>query len=124
MTNAVFISRGRFAFSSPIPNDALRTVVGRALVGADVWYGGPNRITGTTKNKGIPNGTPNVPVRVRVRLHYQLTGYVVREMWSHAQTGAFTFNGIKAGIYYLTSFDHTQFYNGEIATDQVSEPMP
>jgi uncharacterized surface anchored protein len=59
------------------------------------------------------------PVRRRVRLHDQTTGRVVREMWSDPVTGDYQFVGLRAGTYYITAFDHTGAYNGEVITDVV-----
>lgn len=70
---------------------------------------------GTTKK----TGTPNVLVRRRVRLHDQPTGRLLREVWSDAATGAYQFTSLPAGTYYVTAFDHTGEYNGEIMTDVV-----
>lgn len=70
---------------------------------------------GTTKN----TGSPNAPVRRRVRLHDHPSGRLVREMWSDPVTGAYQFTGLRAGTYYVTAFDHTGEYNGEIMTDVV-----
>jgi hypothetical protein len=78
------------------------------------------RITGTTSN----TGTPTVPVRRRVRLHDQPSGRAIREVWSDAVTGAYSFPRIRMGLFYVTSFDHTGQYNGVIETDLVPEPMP
>lgn len=86
----------------------------------DLLFGGQMRVYGTTKN----TGTPNAPVYRRVRLHDQITGQLVREQWSHPVTGAYEFVDVKSGTYYVTSFDHTGQYNGEVATDLPSEPMP
>ena len=82
-------------------------------------YNGQRQIIGTTKNAG----TPNAPVRRRVRLHDQLTGNLVREVWSDAATGAYSFGNIFAGTFYVTAFDYTGEYNGVIASDVASEPM-
>ena len=82
--------------------------------------GGRYRITGTTKN----TGTPNTPVRRRVRLHDQSTGRVIREAWSDAATGAYSFDLIRTGVFYVTSFDHTGQFSGVIETDVVPELMP
>jgi len=71
---------------------------------------------GTTKNTGSPS---NTPVHRRVRLHDQPTGRIVREMWSDAASGAYIFTGIRAGVYFVMSADHTGVYNGEITTDIV-----
>ncbi len=81
---------------------------------------GFSRITGTTSN----TGTPTVPVRRRVRLHDQPSGRVIREVWSDAVTGAYSFDNIRQGTYYVTAFDHTGQYSGVIETDVVPEPMP
>lgn len=86
----------------------------------DVEDGGNYRVTGTTKVKG----TPDLAVSRRVRLHDQLSGRVVREVWSTAGTGAYAFNRIRLGTFYIASFDHTGLHNGVIATNVTSEPMP
>lgn len=82
--------------------------------------GGAFRVAGTASNIG----TPNVPVRRRVRLHDQITGRVLREVWSDGTTGAYSFDWIRPGTYYVTGFDHTRQYNGVIETDIKAEPMP
>jgi hypothetical protein len=86
----------------------------------DEQDGGLFRITGTTSN----TGTPTVPVRRRVRLHDQPSGRVIREVWSNATTGAYSFDNIRQGTYYVTAFDHTGQYGGVIETDLTPEPMP
>lgn len=82
-------------------------------------FGGNQRIFGTVKK----TGTPNAPVFRRVRLHEQVGGRVISETWSDAVTGAWSFDNIAPGTYYITAFDHTTEHNGEIATDLVAEPM-
>lgn len=80
--------------------------------------GGTGTITGTTKN----TGTPNTPVRRRVRLHEQSSGRIVRETWSDATTGAYTFSEVNGSLkYYIVSFDHTGTYNGVIKSDVTPE---
>lgn len=81
---------------------------------------GAYRITGTTKN----TGTPDTPVRRRVRLHDQASGRPMCEVWSDATTGAYSFDNISLGTYYVTAFDHTGAYSGVIETDLTPEPMP
>ena len=83
---------------------------------AELYDGGPHAITGTTKNTGTPS---NAPVRRRVRLHDQLTGRALREVWSDAATGAWTFIGIRAGLFFVMTLDHTGAYRGVIETDIV-----
>jgi hypothetical protein len=97
-----------------IYNKHVRTLVYRGE--AD----GAHRITGTTKT----TGTPELPVRRRVRLHDQPTGRPLREVWSDATTGAYSFDNIRQGTFYITAFDHTGSYGGVIETDVTPEPMP
>lgn len=84
----------------------------------DLRWGGTHRITGTTKN------TPDLPVSRRVRLHDQRTGDPVREVWSDPATGAYSFDWIRPGTYYVTAFDHTGSYGAVIADNLPAEPMP
>ena len=81
---------------------------------------GSYRITGTTKNKAMPS---DIPVARRVRLHEQISGRLVREVWSDA-SGAYSFNGIRLTTYYVVSFDHTGGFGGVIADNLTPEPMP
>ena len=83
--------------------------------------GGAHRITGTVKNEA---GTVDTPVRRRVRLHDQPSGRVLREVWSDAATGAYSFDRIRTGVFYVTAFDHTSVFSGVIETDLTPEPMP
>ena len=96
-------------------NRNLRPVLTRRAYDA-----GALRIVGTTKN----TGTPELPVRRRVRLHEQAPGRPVADTWSDAATGAYAFNNLAAGTYYVTAFDHTGIYNGVIATSVIPTPMP
>jgi hypothetical protein len=89
----------------------------RPLLPIDLRFAGTHQITGTTKN------TPATPVSRRVRLHDQRTGDPVREVWSDA-AGVYSFTHIRAGLYYITGFDHTGLYGGVIETDVTPEPMP
>lgn len=59
-------------------------------------YGGLGRIVGTTKIKG----TPNTPVRRRVRLIREIDGVCVGERWSDPVTGAYAFNGFDPALLY------------------------
>ncbi len=95
-------------------------VVGSAHLTLSWHDGGANRITGTTKT----TGTPQNPVRRRVRLHDQITGRLILETWSDALTGAYAFEHIREGTFYVTAFDHTAQFSGVIETDVQSESMP
>lgn len=92
----------------------------RPVLTRRVYDAGDLRITGTTKI----TGTPEMPVRRRVRLHEQATGRPVADTWSDATTGAYTFGNLGAGTYYVTGFDHTGQYSGVIETDVTPEPTP
>ena len=78
---------------------------------SETFDGGAFQIVGTTKN----TGTPPTPVRRRVRLHEQSSGRLVRETWSDATTGAYSFTGLRLTAYYVVSFDHTGAFGGVIA---------
>lgn len=87
----------------------------RAYVTGLYGYGEHQAPPGTTSN----TGTPNTPVRRRVRLHDQRDGRLVREMWSDATNGGYQFRDLPAGTYYVTAFDHTGQYGGVVETDIV-----
>jgi hypothetical protein len=79
----------------------------------DMRWTGVYRITGTTKN----NGTPATPVSRRVRLHDQRTGDPVQEAWSDAATGAYAFDSVINGVYYIIALDHESGYCPMIAAN-------
>lgn len=64
-------------------------------------------------------GTPNAPVRRRVRLHNQRSGRLIQEVWSNGSNGEALFFRMLPGIYYIVSFDHTGFYGAEAESDIV-----
>jgi hypothetical protein len=82
-----------------------------------VWFTydpdvGALTLTGTVAERG----TPNAPLRRRVNLIEQITGRVIRETWSDAATGAYSFPNIMGGRKYtVVSYDHTGFYRAVIA---------
>lgn len=92
-------------------------ISGTHVLASETFDGGAFQIVGTTKN----TGTPPTPVRRRVRLHEQSSGRIVRETWSDATTGAYTFAGLRLTAYYVTGFDHTGQYSGVIETDVIPE---
>ncbi|MFN3493831.1 MAG: hypothetical protein ACK40L_04930 [Hydrogenophaga sp.] len=67
----------------------------------------------------LNTGTPNTPVRRRVRLHNQRSGRLIQEVWSQAATGEALFLRLLPGIYYVISFDHTGAYGAESESDIV-----
>lgn len=98
----------------------VRGVASAAPVTFDLKNAGSYRITGTTKN----TGTPPVPVGRLVRLHDQRSGEIVLQVWSDATTGAYSFDSIRAGVFYVVSFDHTNTFGAVIADNLTPEPMP
>lgn len=90
------------------------------LTGIDVQDGGNYKVTGTTKVVG----PPQTPIRVKVWLCDRLSGRVVREAWSDAATGAYSFERVRVGPFYVVSFDHTGTFNAVIADRPVPEVMP
>jgi hypothetical protein len=96
---------------------ALRPAFGDIL---DLEDGGAFKVLGTTKNKNLPS---DLPVSRLVRLHDAVSGRVVRAQWSEAGTGNYAFERIRAGVFYVASFDHTGEFNGVIATGVASEAM-
>ena len=81
---------------------------------------GQGVITGTVKKIGTPSDTP---VYRRVRLHEQISGRIVRETWSDATTGAFSFTGLRLTAYYVVGFDHTGEFGGVLA-DNLTPEVP
>ena len=86
------------------------------------YYQGKYRITGTVKEKGPQ---VDVPVSRRVLLLDERANFVVRETWSDAVTGAYTFNHINPEIQYLViSYDYKQNFRAAVADNLTAEPMP
>lgn len=92
-----------------------------APVTVDLRWAGNHRITGSTKNVANPD---NLPVARLVRLHSQKSGEVVAQAWSADGTGAYSFDHIIPGTYYVTGFDHTGQHGAVIADKLTAEPMP
>ena len=86
------------------------------------YYHGDHRIAGTVKEKGPQ---VDLPVSRRVLLIDERTNFVVRETWSVAATGAYTFNYINPEIQYLViSYDYQQNFRAAVADNLTAEPMP
>ena len=115
------LSRGSAALNlSPPPTLAVYTSLSVASPAADAHDWGRYHIVGTVKEKG----TPDVPVSRRVLLCDQLSARVVRSMWSVPLTGAYAFEHIRLGTFYVISFDHTGAFRAVVADNLVSEAMP
>jgi len=84
----------------------------------DIYFGGMGQVVGTVKN------TPATPVRRRVLLIEEGTRAVIRETWSEAATGAYTFGRIAMNTTYtVVSYDHTQAFRAVVADRVVPELM-
>jgi hypothetical protein len=95
-----------------------RLVVPRGLI--DALDGGTYRISGTLKTKG----TPDAPVMRRVYLFDHASWRVVRDQWSDPATGAYSFDWIRMGKFFVVAFDYLQDYRAVIADNLTPEPMP
>jgi len=74
---------------------------------------GPGVITGTVKRKAIPD---NIPLSRKVRLLRERDGKCVRETWSDATTGGYTFTGLDlTQAYTAVAWDHQHTYRATIA---------
>lgn len=93
-----------------LPNPAHAALIDQTLRLKDVADGGTLSVSGTV----LIEGTPQTPVRRRVRLHDHRTGRLVRETWSDAVTGAYAFTGIRPGTFYVVSHDFTLNFNAVI----------
>jgi hypothetical protein len=86
------------------------------------YYQGKYRITGTVKQKGQPS---DLPVSRRVLLIDERANFVVRETWSDAVTGRYSFDYINPDIQYLViAYDYKQNFRAVIADNLTAEPMP
>ena len=84
----------------------------------DIYFGGVGQVVGTVKN------TPATPVRRRVLLIEEATRAVIRETWSEAATGAYSFGRIAMNTTYtVVSYDHTQAFRAVVADRVVPEVM-
>lgn len=114
---------GAFFATTPTPP---QTIAATYLADAthawrDMEFSGNGRIAGTVKE----DGTPDVPVKRRVRLHREQDGLLVREVWSHPTTGAYSFDYIDATKQYtVITYDYEHDYRAVIADNITPEAMP
>ena len=92
---------------TPSPADGFRNYV-MGLLGT-----ARGRVAGTVKEKG----TPNAPVYRKVRLIREKDGLLIRELWSHPVTGAYSFNYIdELQPWTVLSYDHTGAFRAVVAS--------
>jgi hypothetical protein len=88
----------------------------------DIYFSGKGRITGTVKQKATPS---NVPLRRRVFLLDETTNLIVRDTWSDAATGAYSFDAIDMNRRYtVITYDYENNYRAVIADNIVAEQTP
>lgn len=97
-----------------IRNKAMVPILGKH----DIYFGGVGQVVGTVKN------TPATPVRRRVLLIEEATRAVIRETWSEAATGAYSFGRVAMNTTYtVVSYDHTQAFRAVVTDRVVPERM-
>lgn len=85
------------------------------------YYAGDHHITGTVKEKNLPEDRP---VSRRVLLFDERTHAVVRETWSDAATGVYRFERISPVPRYLViAYDHKHNFRAVVADNLRAEPM-
>lgn len=88
---------------------------------ADLIDGGPGRLVGTTAIAG----TPDAPVRRRVRLFAEPGSRPIRETWSDPVTGQWQFDGLSLDQRYTAlSYDHTGTHTPAASTGLVPTRIP
>lgn len=98
---------------------ALRPLLGKR----NHYYHGDHRIAGTVKHR-VKGVIADEPLRRHVLLIDQATYAVVRETWSDAATGAYSFDYIDDVPRYLViAFDHERQHRAVIADNLRAQPM-
>jgi len=89
-----------------VRNKTLLPILGKH----DIYFGGVGQVVGTVKN------SPATPVRRRVLLIEEATRAVIRETWSEAATGVYSFSRVAMNTTYtVVSYDHTQAFRAVVA---------
>lgn len=82
---------------------------------------GRGRVQGTVKE----TGSPNTPVYRKVRLIREIDGLLMRELWSHPITGAYSFDFVdELQKFTVLSYDHTGAFRAVVADGQIPELIP
>lgn len=123
-----------FSHKGPTPSGTLESFWSEAIVGSvaaapsltdaslrDMYLAGRGSINATVKEDGTPTDTP---VRRKVRLFRDRDGLMVRETWSNATTGAYSFTEIDENeTYSVVSYDHNNNFRAVIA-DRITPTVP
>lgn len=109
------------AASAAVPAHAAVALRGFG-VARDVEFGGFGAVSGTVERDADP---VDLPMRRRVRLFDERSGLLVRETWSDAATGAYSFAGLDAArTYTVIAYDHEHHYRAVIADNMTPEAAP
>lgn len=88
----------------------------------DLEFGGVGVIAGTVKRDADPS---DLPLKRRVRLHREQDGLLIREVWSDATTGVYSFDWInETWRYTVITYDYEHNYRAVIADNILPEMMP
>ncbi len=86
----------------------------------DIYFGGTGKVVGDV----AIDDDPDIPVARRVWLIRMRDGALIRETWSDAVTGAYSFFGVDiTQRYAVLAFDQTHVFNAVIADNIPAEPM-
>lgn len=84
----------------------------------NLWHGGNTRVYGTVKLKG----TPNTPVKARVRLFRDVDAICVGETWSDPATGAYEFRNLDGSVKYTAlAYDTARTKRAVVADNLTAE---
>lgn len=84
----------------------------------DLYFSGAGTIYGTVKEQATPD---NMPLRRQVLLLDETTNLIVRETWSDATTGAYTFANVDPNRRYsVITYDYTHNYRAVIADNLIA----
>lgn len=100
---------------------ALTAHAGRAALRVDTAHGGQFRVFGQVAIDSTPN---DIPVRRQVRLFEKRNAALVRQVFSQADTGEYTFDFVASGSYFVVAHDYLNFYDAVVHDSIASEPMP
>ena len=113
---------GRLACEPPAALYPAGGICRGSVVGQrDAYYAGGGRVAGTVKQ----TGSPATPLRRKVRLIDEPTGWLMRETWSDPLTGAYSFEGVDPlRVYTVITYDHPHNYRAVIADNITPGLMP
>lgn len=85
----------------------------------------PETQTGVVYGTTEVHGTPNAPLRARVRLMRERDGLPVRETWSHPTTGVWRFERVDMQeVYTVLTYPPARDHRAVVADGLIPEAMP